>query len=455
MGRRVLRRASLVIPSSLALLSALSITGRAATLPTASTPTVSVPSTTVAPVPVPGTTVSTPSVTTPAVTTPAVAPTVPATPQKPSVSTVTQRVGSAAGSPSPARPAPGVTGSVATTLVSSGAEAAGRSVAGTSGGSGSAPRSEGSESRAARRVAARHRARETRVLRTLVARDQGCLSALTMGEQRLLALRAGLGDDQAHSATAVARIIHVSSARETHLEERALADLRVQARHGCPATTVAASFAGLNGRARSALVGWIAPAAGSGVGTPNGVTASGSGAGSSLSAGGVTRAAAGRRARHHHASGQLSQGAINVTPVSAGDSLFPIVLGVLGLGAVALLIVALQQRRLRTALDPGGVYSRPLPPPPPPPRAGIGPETEASRATANQAARAGQASSAAGPPAPAVPPSRPPSASRSAAQPAGRPSHNGPARQGALLAAASAGLMRLVGRAASHRRPRR
>lgn len=75
-------------------------------------------------------------------------------------------------------------------------------------------------------------ARETRRLRRLVARLQGCLGTLAPRARRLLALRAGL-HGPARSAKATARIMHLSQRRERILERHALTELTRTAMTGC------------------------------------------------------------------------------------------------------------------------------------------------------------------------------------------------------------------------------
>jgi hypothetical protein len=57
--------------------------------------------------------------------------------------------------------------------------------------------------------------------------------------------------------------------------------------------------------------------------------------------------------------GSTLPAAVDVAPVGAGDSLLPIVIGVLGLGAVALGLVVVQQRRLRSSIYSGNGAERP------------------------------------------------------------------------------------------------
>jgi hypothetical protein len=132
------------------------------------------------------------------------------------------------------------------------------------------------KTRAGRHPSARKLAAENRRLRALVSRDRGCLASLTPPQDKLLSLRAGVGRRSPSSASAVARTIGVSLAREQRLERRALRALRRKATSGCPARTpAAASSTGPN-----LLVPITAqpPAATS---TPTGASAAGTRSGSS------------------------------------------------------------------------------------------------------------------------------------------------------------------------------
>jgi hypothetical protein len=88
----------------------------------------------------------------------------------------------------------------------------------------------------------RSQAQESHRLRQLVQRDEGCLSALPPGQAQLLVLRADLGGPSPRSAAAVARILHISAAREAGLERSALSALISSARGGCPASGVSPRF---------------------------------------------------------------------------------------------------------------------------------------------------------------------------------------------------------------------
>jgi hypothetical protein len=130
--------------------------------------------------------------------------------------------------------------------------------------------------RAGRRPSARKLAAENRRLRALVNRDRGCLASLTPPQDKLLSLRAGVGRRSPSSASAVARTIGVSLAREQRLERRALRALRKQATSGCSASTpVVSSSTGPN---RLVPITAQAPAAAS---TSTGASAAGTRSGSS------------------------------------------------------------------------------------------------------------------------------------------------------------------------------
>jgi hypothetical protein len=83
---------------------------------------------------------------------------------------------------------------------------------------------------------ARARVQQDYRLRTLVARNLGCVTRLSPGQSQLLGLRAGLTGEAPQSASAVARILHVTAGREARLEHDALTALSQTGRYGCPAT---------------------------------------------------------------------------------------------------------------------------------------------------------------------------------------------------------------------------
>jgi hypothetical protein len=201
-----------------------------------------------------------------------------------------------------------------------------------------------------RDVASRH-ARDTRRLRALVRRRRGCLAELPTGARRLLRLRAGLGEEAGLSAESVARILHVSPAREVRLERRALTALRLEARHGCPAVTVSSSFTVFTGAQPAAMASSITDTAGS----ASGVASPPANAGGSISqAGGTTRAAGKTKSRSGKGSGpHEDQASIAGAPVGSSSSLLPILLGVLAIGAAGLVLVLvllpLERNRLRRA----------------------------------------------------------------------------------------------------------
>jgi hypothetical protein len=70
----------------------------------------------------------------------------------------------------------------------------------------------------------------------LVARNLGCVTRLSPGQSQLLELRAGPTGEAPQSASAVARILHVTAGREARLEHDALTALSQTGRYGCPAT---------------------------------------------------------------------------------------------------------------------------------------------------------------------------------------------------------------------------
>lgn len=69
-----------------------------------------------------------------------------------------------------------------------------------------------------------------------MARNLGCVTRLSPGQSQLLGLRAGLTGEAPQSASAVARILHVTAGREARLEHDALTALSQTGRYGCPAT---------------------------------------------------------------------------------------------------------------------------------------------------------------------------------------------------------------------------
>jgi hypothetical protein len=73
---------------------------------------------------------------------------------------------------------------------------------------------------------------ENRRLRGLVKRLHGCLGSLTTQARRLLSLRAGL-TGAPRSASAVARVLHVSLQREGLLEQLSLIELQTSTSGGC------------------------------------------------------------------------------------------------------------------------------------------------------------------------------------------------------------------------------
>jgi hypothetical protein len=279
--------------AALGVLSVEPLTGTAATVtvpsltvPAVTIPALSIPSITTPVVTTPAVTtphVTTPSVTTPSVTTPAV--TVPSvtTPSATSRPVTTPSASTPAGEV-PSVTTPSTSGAGASPTSGAGASAtSGRSVTQTASSpvsAASSPASTGSSpaawttasdpagattgtgvqarlargagatrtgggTRSARRraIAKRHaaaRAAENRRLRSLVARLHGCLASLDPGARRLLSLRAGVGGSP-RGAAAVARILHVSPAREQLLEQLSVMQLRNQAGAPCAATTSSAT----------------------------------------------------------------------------------------------------------------------------------------------------------------------------------------------------------------------
>ena len=209
-----------------------SVTTPVATTPAVTTPTVSVPSVTTPAVTVPSVTTpvaTTPSVTVPPVTTPTVtAPTGQApssTTTSPSVGSTVQKISSAAGGA--ASTPTGAPAGLARGVGSAGGRRATR------------PQRQRTKHLGAARASA-----ENRRVRSLVTRLRGCLATLDPRSLRLLSLRAGL-DGSPRSATAVARILHVSLTREQLLEQLSLVELQSQAGAACAGT--AGETAGASG----------------------------------------------------------------------------------------------------------------------------------------------------------------------------------------------------------------
>ncbi len=217
-------------------LSVPAVSTPAVTVPSVTVPSVTVPSVTVPSVTVPAVktpVVSTPAVTTPQVTTPHVSTPSVTTPSSASVKTPSSLPSSGQSSPGSAAgssaSAPGTTSSSGSAQASASSRNERSSVTKRTGGAS-----------AGRRTSARKQAAEDRRLRALVNRDQGCLNSLNPTQDELLALRAGVGGTQPHSASVVARALHVSLNRESQIEQRALSSLRSEARGGCPAGAPAA-----------------------------------------------------------------------------------------------------------------------------------------------------------------------------------------------------------------------
>ena len=81
--------------------------------------------------------------------------------------------------------------------------------------------------------ARRAAARQSRRLRSLVARLLSCVGTLPAGQSRLLTLRAGLGGAAPLSAAATARSLGITASHEIRLERRALRSLRAAAHTAC------------------------------------------------------------------------------------------------------------------------------------------------------------------------------------------------------------------------------
>jgi hypothetical protein len=261
-----------------------------ATTPPVTTPKVTTPSVTTPPVTTPPATVpkvSVPPVTTPRVSTPvATVPSVttpPSTtrsatgPVRTTASHVSQPLGatpprtSAGGDPASAGTdtSPSAQGGGGATGGSGAARGSGAAGGATSGAGGTPSAGETADERRgagasgarpgsprARRLAA---ARENRRLRRVVARLRGCLGTLHAGPRRLLTLRAGL-HGRPQSATATARILHISVQREDRLERLAVTALGRQTGASCAGSTSASS---VGTQATSALSSSPAESAGS------------------------------------------------------------------------------------------------------------------------------------------------------------------------------------------------
>ncbi|HEX3831923.1 MAG TPA: hypothetical protein VHW04_08125 [Solirubrobacteraceae bacterium] len=140
---------------------------------------------------------------------------------------------------------------------------------------------------------ARERA-ESRRLRNVVERYQGCVGSLDSRSQRLLSLRAGLHGSP-RSAGAVARILHVSAGREQLLERMSLLTLQTAGRGGCGGSSAVATVPVSGPAQLTSTAPWVTATSATPVST-----ASGSSSAASASPGAASqqqvRAAGGRSA---------------------------------------------------------------------------------------------------------------------------------------------------------------
>ena len=225
---------SLTVPAvTTPALSVPSITTPVATTPAVTTPAVTTPAVT-------GPSVTTPAVTTPAVTTPSIATPAGTTPSLTAPAESTPVGQTTSGATPASRAATGASGATAASTATTGGRtslARGRAGSRAAAATTSARQRAGTRRRAAARATA-----ENRRLRSLVARLYGCLTTLDPGAQRLLSLRAGLRGSP-RSATAVARILRVSTTRESLLEQLAVMQLGNRAGAPCAGGTAAPTSA--------------------------------------------------------------------------------------------------------------------------------------------------------------------------------------------------------------------
>jgi hypothetical protein len=189
---------------------------------------------------------------------------------------------------------------------------------------------------------------ESRRLRNVVERYQGCVGSLDNRSQRLLSLRAGLHGSP-RSAGAVARILHVSAGREQLLERMSLLALQTAGRDGCggsPAVTTVP----VSGPAQlTSTAPWVTASSATPVSTASGSTSA-----ASASPGAASQ-------QHVHAVGGRSAAPVVITPTatrtveqaSTGQDAVSwpeIVLLVLLVMAVSLVLVPGVRRRLLPAL---------------------------------------------------------------------------------------------------------
>lgn len=215
--------------------------GPAFTVPSVSTPQLTVPS------------VSTPVASTPAVTVPSVS-TPSTTPSTPSpsgaVGSVVTTVTSAARAVTGGAGSGGGSGTPSSSGSAAGGSSAGSSApspaVGSSAPSAAAGQAPGTGPAASEGITRHHRtaaqrsaaqaAAESRRLRRLVTTLDACLGGLSPTSSRLLTLRAGIGTASARSGAAVAKLLHVTPARERTLERTAVVALVRAATEGCAGT---------------------------------------------------------------------------------------------------------------------------------------------------------------------------------------------------------------------------
>jgi hypothetical protein len=220
------RSAALSVPST----KVPSVTVPSVTVPSVTVPSVTVPATPVTPP------VSTPKVSTPSVSTPAVSTRSGAVPSTHSTggSVVRSATASAAGTAPWPSSVSGAVYEVAPTVD--------RSLGDHSSATFGHAASSRSSPAAARR--ARQAARRQKQLRRLVLRLRGCLAELSPQAARTLELRTGVGMRHQHTGPQVARIMHVSQAREHRVEQAAVVALRNVSKYGCGSSSRAALAAG-------------------------------------------------------------------------------------------------------------------------------------------------------------------------------------------------------------------
>jgi hypothetical protein len=323
-----------------------SVTTPSATTPKVTTPVVKTPSVTT---PASTPSVSAPSTTTPPVTTPLVkTPNLPGASPSPSSSSSTSPPGGSGSSPA-AAPTPSA---------GSGAQQAASTTTGSGGAvrahSASSPTSSVGERRSRQGEAANGHSRqaqeraESRRLRNVVERYQGCMGSIDSRSQRLLSLRAGLHGSP-RSAGAVARILHVSAGREQLLERMSLLALQTAGRGGCGGSPAVATVPFSDPAQLTSTAPWVTASSAIPVST-----ASGSPSAASASPGAGSQ-------QHVRAAGGRSAAPVVITPAatrtveqaSTGQDAVSwpeIVLLVLLVMAVSLVLVPGVRRRLLPAL---------------------------------------------------------------------------------------------------------